>query len=58
MTYGNDHTPTRPTIAKGMVVARPRETDAIGQALSCAFGPVRALPRDLDLALRKLDWVQ
>ncbi len=39
----------------GMVVHRPRVTDAIGAALRNAFGPQVRLPAEWEASLRRLD---
>ena len=58
MTYRNDNPPDTASIVTGVVVARPRDSDAIGKALSSVFRSVQTVPAGILVALGKLDHIQ
>lgn len=55
MTRINRPPPYDPPVQAGMVVSRPRPTDAIGTALDSAFAAPRSLPAEFAVAIVKLD---
>ena len=57
MTCFNDHLKTVAPVT-GTIVARPGKSDAIGKALSCAFGPGQSVPTAISAALDKLDHIE
>ncbi|WP_375381562.1 hypothetical protein [uncultured Sphingomonas sp.] len=57
MTCFTDHLKTASPVT-GTIVARPQKSDAIGKALSCAFGPGQSMPTAISAALDKLDHIQ